>query len=140
MKPLRAEGGRQWGASDGREARYSIWCARSKPLGDKLDRVGVSAAIVQGPANKGGGFSGFKLQAAVCARTELPLAWQVATARDHEASYALALLDSARASGFAPETCAMDKSYDTEPIHSCFEARGCRPIIPLKETPAAKRG
>jgi Transposase DDE domain len=89
---------------------------------------------------KGGGFYGFKIQAAICARTELPLAWQVATARDHEASYALPLLDAVIARGFTPETCAMDKGYDTGPIHDGFEALGCRPIVPLKETPGVKRG
>ncbi len=50
---------------------------------------------------KGGGFYGYKIQAAVCSRTELPVAWQVATARDHESSYAVPLLDAAFARGFA---------------------------------------
>jgi hypothetical protein len=89
---------------------------------------------------KGGGFYGYKIQAAVCARTELPVAWQIATARDHEASYALPLLDAALARGFKPQTCAMDKGYDTGPIHDGCEARGVRPVVPLKETPAVKRG
>jgi hypothetical protein len=62
------------------------------------------------------------------------------TARDHESSYALPLLDAVLARGFAPETCAMDKGYDTGPIHDGFEVRGCRPVVPLKETPAVKRG
>jgi hypothetical protein len=34
----------------------------------------------------------------------------------------------------------MDKGYDTRPIHAGFEERGCRPIIPLKETVGVKRG
>jgi hypothetical protein len=34
----------------------------------------------------------------------------------------------------------MDKGYDTGPIHDGFEVRGCRPVVPLKETPAVKRG
>jgi hypothetical protein len=34
----------------------------------------------------------------------------------------------------------MDKGYDTKPIHEGFEQRGCRPIIPLKETLGVKRG
>jgi hypothetical protein len=41
---------------------------------------------------KGGGFAGFKLHAAVCAKTELPVAWKVETARAHEASLADDLL------------------------------------------------
>ena len=35
---------------------------------------------------KGGGFYGFKVHAAVCAQTDLPVAWQVETARAHESS------------------------------------------------------
>ena len=36
---------------------------------------------------KGGGFYGYKVHAAVCARTDLPIAWQVETARAHESSF-----------------------------------------------------
>ena len=89
---------------------------------------------------KGGGFYGYKLHLAACARTELPVAWRVETARDHESSFALPLLDAVLARGFQPETCAMDKGYDTESIHDGFEGHGCRPIVPLKKTPAVKTG
>lgn len=89
---------------------------------------------------KGGGFYGWKIQAAVCAATELPVVWQVETARDHEANYALPLLDAALARGFAVETATMDKGYDTTPIHEGCETRGVRPIVPLKKTAAVKRG
>jgi hypothetical protein len=43
---------------------------------------------------KGGGFYGYRLHAAVCARTGLPLAWEVKTARDHETTAVPALLDT----------------------------------------------
>jgi hypothetical protein len=33
---------------------------------------------------KGGGFYGYRLHMAVCSKTDLPLAWRVETARDHE--------------------------------------------------------
>jgi len=88
----------------------------------------------------GGGFYGFKVHAAVCARTDLPVAWQVETARAHESSFATALLDAAKDRGFAAETTALDMGYDTEAIHAACEARGSRPIIPLKQTPGVKRG
>ncbi len=82
---------------------------------------------------KGGGFYGYKISAAVCAATELPVAWTVATARDHEANYAIPLLDAALANGFHPETCALDKGYDSGPIHDGFEERDCRPVVPIKK-------
>jgi Transposase DDE domain len=89
---------------------------------------------------KGGGFYGYKIHAAVCARTDLPLAWRIETARAHEYSYALPLIDAVRARGFAPETATLDKGYDQAPLYAELEARGIRPIIPLKETPDVKRG
>ena len=89
---------------------------------------------------KGGGFYGYKVHAAACARTDLPVAWQVETARAHESSFATALLDAAKDRGFAAETTALDMGYDTEAIHGACEARGSRPIIPLKQTPASRPG
>jgi len=80
---------------------------------------------------KGGGFYGYKVHAAVCARTDLPVAWQVESARAHESSFATGLLDAAKDRGFAAETTALDMGYDTEAIHAGCEARDSRPIIPL---------
>lgn len=81
---------------------------------------------------KGGGYYGYKIHAAVCTRTGLPLAWRVETARHHESAYATPLLDAVQARGFQPQTCAMDKGYDSERIHSECEARGVHPVVPVK--------
>lgn len=81
---------------------------------------------------KGGGFYGYKVHAAVCATTGLPLAWDVRSAREAEVSFAVPLIERVREAGFAPETCAMDKGYDSGAIHDAFEARGCHPVIPLR--------
>src|SRR5207244_5855095 len=89
---------------------------------------------------KGGGFYGFKVHAAVCTTTGLPIAWTTETAKSAEANHALDLLDAAITHGFAIETCAMDKGYDNGPIYDGCEDREVRPIIPLRETPAVKRG
>jgi len=86
---------------------------------------------------KGGGFYGYKIDALVCTATDLPLAWDVRTARDNESIHALPLIDTARERGFAIETAAFDKGYDVAPV---YEARNVRPIIPLRETPGVKRG
>lgn len=88
---------------------------------------------------KGGGFYGYKLHAAVCSRTGLPLAWEAQTAKANESTVALPLIDAARARGFAVETCAMDKGYDSEFVYDGCEARDVRPIMPLRMTPAVKR-
>lgn len=78
---------------------------------------------------KGGGFYGYKLHASVCTRTDLPVAWRVESARHGDALFALPLLDAVRAKGFKPETCAMDKGYDSRAIHDGCEERDCRPIV-----------
>jgi len=89
---------------------------------------------------KGGGFYGYRVHAAVCARTDLPLAWTGETAGSHESNYVAPLLDATKARGFAPETCALDKGYDSGPIYDACEDRDARPIIPLRETAAVKAG
>ena len=59
------------------------------------------------------------------------------TAREHESLLAAPLIDAARARGFAPETCALDRGYDVRPVYEGLEARDCRPIIPLRKVPNA---
>jgi IS5 family transposase len=89
---------------------------------------------------KGGGFYGYKLHLAVCAQTDLPLAWKVEAARVSESTTVEPLLDKLKGLGFSPETCAMDKGYDSGPVYEACENRGIRPIICLKETARVKRG
>ena len=88
---------------------------------------------------KGGGFYGFKLHAAVCTRTGLPVAWQVETARAHESGIADALLQRVR-ERVHPETVSLDKGYDVAPVYEACERIGALPIIPLRQTPFVKRG
>jgi len=52
----------------------------------------------------GGGYYGYKVHTAVCTTTGLPLAWQVARARDAESPTVPGLLDSLTAKGYAPST------------------------------------
>ncbi|MGH2913947.1 MAG: transposase [Solirubrobacteraceae bacterium] len=89
---------------------------------------------------KGGGFYGYKIHAAVCTATDLPLAWTTETAKDAEPNFALGLLDAAMARGFGVRTAIMDKGYDGEPTHSGCMDRGVAPVIALKQTPAVKDG
>jgi hypothetical protein len=89
---------------------------------------------------KGGGFYGYRLHAAVDTATGLPVAWEVHTGRTNESTSVASLIDTARQRGFAVETCALDKGYDNERVYAECENRDVRPIIPLRETPAVKRG
>lgn len=89
---------------------------------------------------KGGGFYGYRLHAAVCVATDLPVAWSVETARDHETRFAAPLLDTAKRRGALAATAALDKGYDIGRIHAECMERDCLPLIPLKQTPDVKRG
>jgi hypothetical protein len=87
-----------------------------------------------------GGYYGFKVHAAVCTATGLPLAWTVETGRTGESNFALGLIDATRERGFAVNVAIMDKGYDNSPIHDGCMERNVIPITPLRETPAVKRG
>lgn len=89
---------------------------------------------------KGGGFYGYRLHLAVCAKTDLPLAWTVETGRISESKTVAPLLDKLKGLGFNPETCAMDKGYDLGPIYEVCEDRNVRPVISMRETTRVKRG
>ena len=81
---------------------------------------------------KGGGFYGYRIHAAVCTKTGLPLAWQVETARSHESNYVAPLLDATRARGFQPVTCAMDMGYDNGRVYVECAERDVTAVIPLR--------
>ncbi len=89
---------------------------------------------------RGGGFYGWKIHTAVCTRTGLPITQRVETARVHESSLADDLLGRVRELKVQPQTAALDKGYDVAPVYDACDAAGVAPIIPLRKTPAVKRG
>jgi hypothetical protein len=89
---------------------------------------------------KGGGYYGFKVHAAVCTLTGLPLAWTVETASAAEANFALPLIDGVGARGFDVRAAIMDKGYDNGPIHDGCMDRGISPVTALRKTERVKRG
>jgi hypothetical protein len=89
---------------------------------------------------KGGGFFGYRLHAAVCTSTGLPVAWAVETAKAHESWTVAPLLDTAKRRGAMAATAAMDKGYDNNRVYEECAERDCLPLIPLRQTTAVKRG
>jgi hypothetical protein len=87
-----------------------------------------------------GSFYGFKLHAAVCCKTGLPLAWTVATAKSNESMFAMGLLDEVKERGFHSRTLAADKGYDLASVYRDCAERDVLPVIPLRQTPDVKRG
>ncbi len=88
----------------------------------------------------GGGYYGYKVHAAVCTTTGLPLAWQVETAKDSEIPLVPVLVDIMHARDFMPGILVLDRGYDTQKVYQEIEGRGIRPVIPLRKTPAVKAG
>jgi IS5 family transposase len=89
---------------------------------------------------KGGGFYGYRIHMAVCSKTDLPLAWRVATAREHETLSVAPLLDKLSVLGINPETAALDKGYDNSRVYGDCTTRDIAPVIPLRKTPDVKKG
>lgn len=80
-----------------------------------------------------GSFYGYKIHAAVCTRTELPVAWRMETARRNESLYVAPLLDAARARGIHPVAVIADKGYDNNRVMDEVRERGAVPIICLRK-------
>ncbi len=89
---------------------------------------------------KGGGYYGYKLHLAACARTDLPVAWHVTKACKNESNEVERLLGAVKARNFKPETVTLDKGYDSEAVHQACHQAGALPVIPLRKTPAVKQG
>ena len=89
---------------------------------------------------RGGGFFGYRLHAAVCTATDLPVAWTVETAKANETRFAVGLIDTAQRRGLMAASACMDKGYDQRPVYEQCAERDCLPLIPLRQTPDVKRG
>jgi hypothetical protein len=50
------------------------------------------------------------------------------------------LIDAAQRRGAMAATCAMDKAYDIGRVYEECAERGCEAVVPLRATPAVKRG
>ena len=86
------------------------------------------------------GFYGYKLHAAVCIRTDLPVAWHVTAARTNESSQAERLLSAVKSRNFTPDTIVFDKGYDVNRVYDACHQAGALPVIPLRKTTFVKQG
>ncbi|MFN2472221.1 MAG: hypothetical protein ABR583_14795 [Gaiellaceae bacterium] len=71
-------------------------------------------------------------------RTDLPVAWQVETARRNEASIADDLLARVR-ERVQPETVALDRGYDVSPVYANRPAGGITPTLSWERSATAAR-
>jgi hypothetical protein len=66
----------------------------------------------------GGGYYGYKVHAAVCTATGLPVAWEVQTAKASELPEVPVLLDEVARRGFKVDIAVLDRGYDAEIIYA----------------------
>jgi len=113
---------------------FSAWLCEVKLGSDPSGALYFTPSVDNGlnDVNPSGQMVWYKLHAAVCVQTGLPLAWQVETAKDSESLFVAPLLDAVQARGYNPHTCAMDKGYDHERIHGECESRGVHPVVPIR--------
>ena len=76
---------------------------------------------------KGGGYYGYKLHAAVCTTTGLPIAWTVDTAATSELHHVAPVFDLLARRGFGVTTAILDRGYDQTRIYDECESRNIRP-------------
>lgn len=111
--------------------RGTTFTGEPRPTSDPDAAWGHRTSI---STRKGGTFYGYKLHAAVCAVTDLPVAWTVRPANDYEGAEVEGLLDTIIRRGITPEHAVMDKGYDASTVHTLCMDREIRPVIPLKKT------
>jgi IS5 family transposase len=81
-----------------------------------------------------GSFYGFKIHAAVDVATELPLAWIIRPANEHDSPQLEVLLDALALRVIHPDSLVLDKGYDYDATYELCMDRGCLPIIALRMT------
>lgn len=89
---------------------------------------------------KAGFFFGYKLHLVVDTDTEIPIAWHLATAKQHESQFIPDLLLKLERGNFSPRTASLDSGYDSEAIFDSFHRMECAAVIPLVRTAKVKAG
>src|SRR5829696_2966170 len=131
--PVRTGRARQEQACAGRSCQPLLPCPSAARSSCSKPSCTDAITLTRGdqgsaPASrKGGGFYGYKVHAAVCTVTGLPVAWTVATASAAETNFVLPLIDATRERGFTVKAAIMDKGYDIGPVHDGCMDRGISP-------------
>lgn len=110
-------------------------CTTTAPNGrTTATRTRRGVTVPRSARGRAAGYYGYKVHAAVCTSTGLPVAWKVNTARDSEVPMVPVLLDTLAARGITPAHAVLDKGYDANTVYDECERRGIRPIVPLRKT------
>ena len=83
---------------------------------------------------------GYKVHAACCTSSELPLAFTVAPCNMNEKRFIKPLLEKLRGHGVCFETVLADAQYDSSKVRNTVREYGAEPVIPYRKTSRIKTG
>jgi len=83
---------------------------------------------------------GYKVHAACCTSSELPLAFKVAPCNLNEKRFIKPLLEKLRVHGVCFETVLADAQYDSSKVRETVRDYGTEPVIPYRKTSRIKNG
>jgi len=81
---------------------------------------------------------GYKVHAACCVDSELPLAFTVASCNMHEKRFIKQLLDKVKGRGVRFKTVLADAQYDSSKVRETVEEYGAEPVIPYRKSSKIK--
>jgi len=83
---------------------------------------------------------GYKVHAACCTSSELPVAFTVAPCNMNEKRFIKPLLEKLRGHGVCFETVLADAQYDSSKVRNTVREYGAEPVIPYRKTSRIKNG
>jgi len=83
---------------------------------------------------------GYKVHAACCVGSELPLAFTVAPCNMNEKLFIKPLLEKLRGHGICFESVLADAQYDSAKVRETVEEYGAEPVIPYRRSSKIKNG
>jgi len=83
---------------------------------------------------------GYKVHAACCTSSELPLAFTVAPCNMNEKRFIKPLLEKLRGHGVCFKTVLADAQYDSAKVRNTVREYGAEPVIPYRKTSRIKSG
>jgi hypothetical protein len=83
---------------------------------------------------------GYKVHAACCTGSELPLAFTVAPCNMNEKLFAKPLLEKLKEHGVCFETVLADTQYDSSKVRETVRLFGAEPVIPYRRSSKVKDG
>ena len=104
------------------------------------NKTGKSDCEARAGRGRSGFTLGYKVHAACCVGSELPLAFKVEPCNMNEKRFIKPLLEKLRVHGVCFETVLADAQYDSSKVRNTVREYGAEPVIPYRKTSRIKSG